>query len=110
MELAAGRVARRQARRPRRHVGVRRSGYARIRTSAAPPTTRAHGAATIHSLRHTFASMLARANAGLTQAQALLGHSTPELTAAQYTHRDEADLRAAVQKIAVTPKRAVGEG
>jgi len=54
--------------------------------------------------------MLARANAGLTQAQALLGHSTPELTAAQYTHRDEADLRAAVQKIAVTPKRAVGEG
>ncbi|HYC78735.1 MAG TPA: tyrosine-type recombinase/integrase [Planctomycetota bacterium] len=69
------------------------------------------GAATIHSLRHTFASMLARANAGLTQAQALLGHSTPELTAARYTHHDEADLRAAVQKIGVpASKRAVGDG
>jgi integrase len=53
----------------------------------------------IHSLRHTFASRLARANAGLTQAQMLLGHSTPELTAVVYTHHDDADLRAAVEKI-----------
>jgi integrase len=43
--------------------------------------------------------MLARANAGLTQAQVLLGHADPKLTAAIYTHHEEADLRAAVDKL-----------
>jgi integrase len=38
----------------------------------------------------------ARVNAGLVQAQAILGHSSPQLTAAVYTHVEPADLRAAV--------------
>ena len=51
----------------------------------------------IHALRHTFASRLARNGVGLAQAQKLLGHSDPKLTAAIYTHLDTEDLRAAVE-------------
>ena len=39
-------------------------------------------------------------NAGLTQAQMLLGRSIPHLTAVASTHHDDADLRAAVEKLA----------
>ena len=53
----------------------------------------------IHSLRHSFASALGRAGVGLTQAQALLGHSDPKLTASLYTHLDATDLRNAVARI-----------
>jgi integrase len=59
------------------------------------------GRITLHSLRHTFASLMARAGAGLTQTQVLMGHSTPELTAVRYTHHEAADLRAAVEKIKI---------
>jgi integrase len=54
----------------------------------------------IHSTRHTFASELGRAGVGLTQAQHLLGHSDPKLTAAIYTHLGVEDLRGAVERIA----------
>ena len=53
----------------------------------------------IHSLRHSFASALGRAGVGLTQAQALLGHSDPKLTASLYTHLTAPDLRAAVEQM-----------
>jgi integrase len=53
----------------------------------------------IHALRHTHASMLARAGVGLTQAQHLLGHSDPKLTASLYTHLEVRDLRGAVEKL-----------
>ncbi len=53
----------------------------------------------IHALRHTFASELARSGVGLTQAQVLLGHSDPRLTASLYTHLDIHDLRGAVAKL-----------
>jgi integrase len=53
----------------------------------------------IHSLRHSFASALNRASVGLTQAQALLGHSDPKLTASLYTHLGAEDLRWAVEKL-----------
>lgn len=53
----------------------------------------------IHALRHTFASRLARCGVGLIQAQKLLGHSDPKLTAAIYTHLDEEDLRKAIEQI-----------
>ncbi len=36
---------------------------------------------------------------GLTQAQALLGHSDPKLTASLYTHLDASDLRDAVERM-----------
>lgn len=51
----------------------------------------------IHALRHTIASRLARNGVGLSQAQKLLGHSDPKLTAAIYTHLEAEDLRAAVE-------------
>ncbi len=53
----------------------------------------------IHSLRHSFASALGRAGVGLIQAQKLLGHSDPKLTAAIYTHLGVEDLRAAVERM-----------
>jgi integrase len=53
----------------------------------------------IHSLRHTFCSELGRAGVGLTQAQALMGHSTPVLTANLYTHLGIEDLRGAMDKL-----------
>lgn len=61
----------------------------------------------IHALRHTFASRLARNGVGLSQAQKLLGHSDPKLTAAIYTHLDTEDLRAAVECL---PPLRVGDG
>ena len=53
----------------------------------------------IHSLRHTFASRLARHGVGLAQAQRLLGHSDPKLTMAIYTHLETEDLRGAVESL-----------
>lgn len=53
----------------------------------------------IHALRHTFASELGRAGVGLTQAQALLGHSDPRLTSQIYTHLEAQDLRGAVERL-----------
>ena len=61
----------------------------------------------IHALRHTFASRLARNGVGLSQAQKLLGHSDPKLTAAIYTHLDTEDLRAAVESL---PPLSAAEG
>ncbi len=60
----------------------------------------AHGRrATIHGLRHSFCSMLARAGVGLVQAQQLMGHSDPRLTSAIYTHLGVEDLRGAVERL-----------
>lgn len=53
----------------------------------------------IHSLRHTFASRLARAGVPLTHAQRLLGHSDPKLTSQIYTHLDAEDLRQSIEKL-----------
>jgi site-specific recombinase XerD len=51
----------------------------------------------VHALRHSFASRLARNGVGLAQAQRLLGHSDPKLTASIYTHLEPEDLREAVE-------------
>lgn len=64
----------------------------------------------IHSTRHTFTSQLARAQVGLVQAQRLLGHSTPELTAQVYTHLGIEDLRGAVEKLEPAPRRRTKRG
>jgi integrase len=64
----------------------------------------------IHSTRHTFASELGRAGVGLTQAQHLLGHSDPKLTAAIYTHLGVEDLRGAVERMALTQRRPTSRG
>ena len=54
----------------------------------------------LHALRHTCATRLARARVGLVQAQHLLGHSDPKLTARIYTHVGIEDLRHAVDSVA----------
>ena len=64
----------------------------------------------IHGLRHSFTTMLARNNVGLVQAQRLLGHSTPELTAQVYTHLGIDDLRGAVEKLEPAPRRRAKRG
>ena len=52
----------------------------------------------LHAIRHTFASRLARSGVPLAQAQRLLGHSDPKLTAQVYTHLDVEDLRGAIER------------
>jgi len=53
----------------------------------------------IHALRHTLASRLARNGVGLVQAQKLLGHSDPKLTAQVYSHLEVEDLRGAIETL-----------
>jgi integrase len=53
----------------------------------------------IHALRGTVASRLARRGVGLVQAQRLLGHSDPKLTAKHYTVLEVEDLRGAVETL-----------
>jgi integrase len=53
----------------------------------------------IHALRHTLATRLQRSGVGLAQAQRILGHSDPKLTARIYTHLGVEDLRDAVESI-----------
>jgi integrase len=53
----------------------------------------------IHALRHTVATRLARTGAPLVQAQQILGHSDPRLTARTYAHLGVEDLRGAVEAL-----------
>jgi site-specific recombinase XerD len=64
----------------------------------------------MRSLRDSFASQLGRAGVGLVQAQRLLGHSTPELTAQVYTHLGIEDLRGAVEKLEPPTSRRTKRG
>ena len=52
-----------------------------------------------HGLRRTFCTNLARSGVSLTQAQRLMRHSTPALTANTYTRLGCADGRDAIQKM-----------
>jgi integrase len=54
----------------------------------------------VHAMRHCFATRLARSGAPLVQAQQLLGHSDPKLTARVYSHLAVEDLRDAVERLA----------
>lgn len=56
-----------------------------------------HGAYTIHSLRHTYATLLVRAGVGLPILQELLGHSHIQTTMI-YLHISAADTAAAADK------------
>jgi integrase len=53
----------------------------------------------IHGLRHTAATRLARAGVGLVQAQRILGHADPKLTARVYSHLEPEDLRDAIEQM-----------
>jgi integrase len=54
-------------------------------------------------LRVSYATSLARAGVPLAQAQRLMRHSDPKLTANVYTRLELSDARAAVAKIDVAP-------
>jgi integrase len=56
----------------------------------------------IHAPRHTLATRLARSSAPLVQAQQLLDHSDPKLTARVYSHLGVEDLRGAVEQMRAT--------
>lgn len=45
-----------------------------------PEIVRRHGRATVHTLRHTFASWVRQSGAGLDEVQDLLGHTTMQMT------------------------------
>lgn len=53
----------------------------------------------VHALRHTFGTMLAKANVSLQVAQKAMRHSTPALTANVYTHLGLLDIAGAVKKL-----------
>jgi len=55
----------------------------------------------VHSLRHTFGTMLAKSGVSLQVAQRAMRHSTPTLTANVYTHLDLGDIGAAVAALPV---------
>lgn len=60
----------------------------------------------LHTLRHTFASRLARNGVSLAHAQRLLGHADVAMTAKVYTHLGVEDLRAAVETLGEGPRCA----
>jgi integrase len=55
---------------------------------------------TIHSLRHTFCTILARQGVSLLDASRLMGHSNVNITAKVYSHINDTDKKNAVQKLA----------
>jgi integrase len=56
---------------------------------------------TIHSLRHTFCTILARQGVSLLDASRLMGHSNVNITAKIYSHVTDEDKKNAVKKLSV---------
>jgi integrase len=56
---------------------------------------------TFHSLRHTFCTILAKQGVPLKTASTLMGHSNIAITAAIYTHVDNAELKKGVERLSV---------
>ena len=54
---------------------------------------------TIHSLRHTFCTILARQGVSLLDASRLMGHSNINITAKIYSHVSENEKKSAIQKL-----------
>src|SRR5579872_73147 len=75
-----------------------RTFYKDLKRSGLQKTVKFEGV-DFHALRATFATLLARAGVTLTQAQRLLRHSDPKLTANVYTKLELVDAHAAVAKI-----------
>lgn len=57
----------------------------------------------IHSLRHTFATRLARAGVSVAAAMRLLGHRSPQMTLAVYSHVTTEDAREAIRALPPLP-------
>ena len=69
--------------------------------AAEVPYVTPEGTADFHALRVTYATMLARAGVSLVQAQKLMRHSDPKLTANIYTRLQLDDAHAAVARIEI---------
>ena len=63
------------------------------------PVETPDGVIDVHALRVTYGTLLARAGVSLAQAQKLMRHSTPALTANIYTRLEMDDARDAVARI-----------
>ena len=63
----------------------------RAKLNADPMVVERHGKATVHSLRHTFASWLLQNGAGLAEVQDMLGHTTMQMTR-RYAHLESAKV------------------
>ena len=70
--------------------------------AAGIPAQNESGRVDFHSLRLTFATLLARVGVNLQTAQSLLRHSTPELTSRVYTKLGITDLGAVVSRLPTT--------
>ncbi|MCC6897527.1 MAG: site-specific integrase [Polyangiaceae bacterium] len=74
--------------------------FERLLVRAGIPKLDAHSRKVdVHALRHTVASRCARSGVSLIQAQRLLGHSDPKLTARTYSHLEVEDLRGAIERV-----------
>jgi integrase len=75
--------------------------------AAGIPYETPEGVADLHALRVSYATILARAGVSLVQAQRLMRHSDPKLTANIYTRLRLDDAHAAVARIdlGATPAR-----
>ena len=62
----------------------------------------------IHDLRHSFASLAVSAGATLYEVQALLGHSSAQMTQ-RYAHLTDNGLRRASQAVADAVDAALGQ-
>ena len=71
--------------------------------AASIPYETSEGVFDFHALRGQFATALARAGVPLTDAQKLLRHSSPLLTANFYTHLSTAELAAQLGKLPALP-------
>jgi integrase len=88
------------------HTSNLRRIFLRLIEEAGIAKVDAHGRQIdIHALRHTFASRLARNGVGIAQAQRLMGHADPKLTARVYTHLGVEELRGAIASLSA-PKPA----
>jgi integrase len=56
---------------------------------------------TLHSLRHTFCTILAKQGVPLKTASELMGHSNISITARIYTHVDAAERKKGIDKLSV---------
>ena len=70
-------------------------------TAAQIPVATPTGVVDVHALRVTYGTLLARAGVSLAQAQKLMRHSTPALTANYYVKLEMDDAREAVGRIDV---------
>ena len=75
-------------------------GDARLEAAGIPPETES-GRLDFHSLRATYATLLARVGVNLQTAQALMRHSDPKLTAKTYTKLGITDFAETVRRLDV---------